>query len=191
MSSLRSKLKKLTSKYQDQFTELESCFTEDSHLITLTAHYVMLASFLEALFYEIIGWLVLAYKHPTDCSAFSVRIEPILHWEYGQNFTNESDWEERFKGNFEPSKKDQITVLRKLSFIFQTLQFVELIKPIFEDLIDKRNKIAHGDIYKESLKNPSLRRQYNDEDLKEQSQRVKDIMTNLFESCNDLLNSRT
>ena len=180
MGSLQLSLKKLTSKYQDQFTELESCFTEGSNLITIMAHYVMLASFLEALFNEVIDWLLKAYEHPNDCMSFSSKIAPVLHWEYGHNLSDCNNWKSTFTESFKPSAKDTKKIRHKLSFIFPDLQFIELLESIFEDLIAKRNGVAHGNVYKDSLSNPRLKTRYNSKDLKEQSRRVKYIVNDLF-----------
>jgi hypothetical protein len=190
MASLQSSLKKLTGKYLDQFEQLEACFLEENNLITLAAHYVMLASFLEALFNEVLIWLVDVYERPNECLDFTSKIKPFINWEYGHHSSDDGNWKSHFIESFKPSSKETKKILHRLPLILEDLQFIDLLESIFTDLINKRNNVAHGSIYRSSIMNKRLKTEYNLQDLKEQSKRVEKIMDDLFKSCNRLLDPK-
>ena len=147
----------------------------------------MLVSFLESLFDEIIGWLIYAYQHQDKCLDFTLKIKPYIQWEYGHLTSKDGNWKNKFKAIFQPTARERTQVLHRLSLVLE-FDSMDVFKNIFDDLVEKRHTVAHGNIFSDLDKQ---KKEFNLNDLKLQEERVKIIMTDLFKACDALLNPKT
>jgi hypothetical protein len=212
---LDKRLKKIRKKYETQFVELEKCFVQSDSIsfevdfekleasfdqknsdpvgvqeysvITLAAHYVVLVSFLEALFDEVIEWLVEAYDREGECLDLTSKIKPFITWEYGHNSKDDkTKWKKKFRDLFKPTSTQKEKVLHRLGLVLD-LKFITILEQVFDDLLKKRHKVAHGVIYRVSIMDVNLKKEYNLKDLKAQEKHIKIIMNDLLDSCERLI----